>query len=57
MKKLLSLALSAALRYLPAPIHQFYVDAQTGETVDLTALGQGLWEGDRGTLGHPPARL
>lgn len=40
---------TAVLRYLPRYGHEFYVDAQTGTLVDLTALGQGLW--DRNGMG------
>lgn len=33
---------TAVLRYLPQSTHDFYVDARTGELVDLTALYAGL---------------
>lgn len=32
----------AVLCYLPDPVHEFYVDAKTGELVDLTALEEKL---------------
>lgn len=32
----------AVLRYLPEAVHEYYVDAQTGKLVDLTALRQEL---------------
>lgn len=35
---------TAILRYLPESIHEYYVDAQTGKTVDLTALEQEIWD-------------
>ena len=37
---------TAVLRYLPESTHEYYVDAQTGKQIDLTALEQELY--DRG---------
>ncbi len=34
----------AVLRYVPDDLHTFYVDARTGEAVDLTELQKGSWE-------------
>ncbi len=39
---------TAVLRYLPDPIHSFYVDDATGKLVDLTALYEDL--GERNTF-------
>ena len=35
----------AVLRYLPDPSHEFYVDGETGELVDLTELRQKMYGG------------
>lgn len=34
----------AVLRYLPQSVHTFYVDARTGELLDMTELEQKLWQ-------------
>ena len=34
----------AVLRYLPQSVHTFYVDARTGELLDLTELEEKLWQ-------------
>lgn len=39
---------SAVLRYLPEPVHDYYVDAKTGELVDLTALEEEMMRGAGG---------
>ena len=36
----------AVLRYLPNPLDEYYVDAQTGEVVNLTELRQSFYEKD-----------
>ena len=38
----------AVLRYLPQSVHTFYVDARTGELLDLTELEENLWKGSGG---------
>lgn len=38
----------AVLRYLPQSVHTFYVDARTGELLDLTELEEKLWKGSGG---------
>lgn len=38
----------AVLRYLPQSVHIFYVDARTGELLDLTELEENLWKGSGG---------
>ena len=38
----------AVLRYLPDPSHEFYVDGETGELVDLTELRQKMYGGASG---------
>ena len=38
----------AVLRYLPDPVHDFYVDAKTGELVDLTALEEEMYGSSKG---------
>ena len=39
---------TAVLCYLPDPVHTFYVDARTGQLVDLTALEEEMWESSMG---------
>ena len=34
----------AVLRYLPQSVHTFYVDARTGELLDMTELEEKLWQ-------------
>ncbi len=47
---------TAVLRYLPSYGNEYYVDAQTGKLVDLTALGQNLWnKGASTTAGASPS--
>ncbi len=38
----------AVLRYLPQSVHTFYVDARTGELLDMTELEEKLWKGSGG---------
>lgn len=38
----------AVLRYLPQSVHIFYVDARTGELLDLTELEEKLWKDSGG---------
>ena len=48
----------AVLRYLPDPIHDFYVDAATGELVDLTELEEKMYTfggGNSGAAGDSAA--
>lgn len=49
---------TAVLRYLPDPIHDFYVDAVTGELVDLTELQEKMYTfggGDSGAASEDAA--
>lgn len=48
---------TALLRYLPESTHEYYVDAQTGKQVDLSALEQELYDrgGAMGGLSAPSA--
>ena len=39
---------TAVLCYLPNPVHTFYVDARTGQLVDLTALEEDLFKNGMG---------
>lgn len=46
---------TAVLRYLPNSTHEFYVDAQSGALVDLTALYEKLRDGGAGGNSAAPA--